>query len=275
MNNVDFANMEFAPRIINAPLELGFPAICKVISAASDELIALSTESCTGTLITPNLVLLASHCFERTKLSRVAIFTLKDSEIEVPIKKVYFQSFFDSAEFSKAFGEQLLDILHTDFAIAELELPVNPNFVKPLPMMLAEEFSKQVIQGKVKELKFVGFGKTSLNAEATSETKRSFTFNDFKLDLNKGLLKVKANQNDRQQQVAVYSGDSGGAYIASIDGIDYIVSVLSYVEFDTQGFPYQSVSTLLDFPVRFFKTSILSGYEQTEAPLGYGYPNKK
>ena len=252
-------------RILNAPKETGYPAICKVVQVTA----GVSRGVCTGVLITPNKVLSAAHCAIADNLSLSCHFEihqggkitrLMSDVLDIHIPEPYVDAHTKSVE----------EAYNFDYAILTLQESISG--IEPMPMMFSQQFAGLARAGKIKQIEFVGYGVASMGA--FSEVKRKATFDRFNVLPKLHKLEVKS---DDQTNMSVYKGDSGGAYIAHVDGIHYAVGILSYVAVNESSdkLPSYAVANTLERPVAYYADSVLAAYHQNKAPYGFGYKGQR
>ena len=144
--------------------------------------------------------------------------------------------------------------------------------IEPMPIMFSTPFAALVRSGVIKQVDFVGYGIVAKNK--FSEEKRKATFTNFRVIPKLHKLEVAPNYKTK---TSAYDGDSGGAYIAHVDGVDYAVGILSYVvnTKSSNPLPRYAVANTLERPVAYYADSVLATYAQNKAPHGFGYRGRR
>lgn len=268
--------------IIGAPLENAFPEVCKVSIHRTFGRVS----SCTGVLVTPNSVLLAAHCLATNSNSIKIIkcsFTLPNGRRVFRLSKTFqFKKGFslkkmeEGTALSRAKGSQL------DYAIVFFRNSITS--ILPAPILPYDVLMDRKKKNPSLQLKAVGFGKFS-NKELIDSRKggkkRSFAF-DFSVYKDPGTkkdLKVFRVSPPKQlsstgEVISTHSGDSGGPYFVNIQGVNYLVGLISSVTMKRnpkiKGDALYAVGVSTDFPIASFKNAF-KGYAQDLGPLGFFY----
>lgn len=208
--------------IINGTDDQGDPAIVSIYAKVAGQ---EGGFLCTGTIISPTVVLTAAHCVDPKELGGEATFTvitdwnLRDgveatSKLEVK-----------SVEWDRQFNKDDLNGGH-DIAVVKLAQPTS---ITPIPWN-GKPLAKSLTGSNVR---IVGYGLSNgLDQKGDSAgTKRQAT------------VKLKSFDEKFVNLSKICSGDSGGPVLAKIDGKEQVIGVNSF------GFIFcvgQSSSTRVD-----------------------------
>jgi secreted trypsin-like serine protease len=181
--------MILVPLIVGGALDAAHPAVVAILDAEG-------RSYCTGTLIAPDLVLTAAHCFDTT-VRPVGVGFGAGAEQLVPATRVRIHPDYDPATFS------------ADVALLWLDVAVD---VPPAPLLDAP-MSASWVGARVR---VVGYGLTGASDVGSSGVRRW---------VDVPLEEIEAERF--RYGVATCGGDSGGPAFLSIGGIDVLAGVTS------------------------------------------------
>jgi len=252
--------------IIRGHSERGYPSVCLVTLVSNIGL----RYTCTGTLISPDLVLCAAHCVDAPRIHSA---TCDFEGRSVPALRWFWSRDFKQSaiEYGRTEHQRLLSV-GDDFTVIQLALPIFD--IQPSPMMRRSVFRQLHKQNAIRELTAVGFGRYSkyetTNILAGVE-KRSAVFKKFSFPKGTQTIKVRPSERREGEPVSIAVGDSGGPYFARYKGVNYIVATTSTVTYDDNGDADFATALCVDAAINFFKSSLFEVFSQSVGPNGYGY----
>ena len=200
--------------------------------------------SCTGTLISPNYVLTASHCIsncegddtnivQERRYMRVGI-----GQSVYSLREIYdIEAFYPHPDFvCKGAGSSHFD-MKNDVAVLKLKQSVPVSLARPIMVASpnVDMTISQVDSGSV-EVTSVGFGKTSDSDTAKPGVKYETKLPVYAYCPNQRDRSSRCNHYGRPGFLSTYSettctcnGDSGGPLFWENNGIEYVVGIASYV----------------------------------------------
>ena len=284
-------------KIIGAPLEKGYPSVCKVYIYYKGLDGSKKTASCTGVLVAPRLVMLAAHCIahcdKHLRTQCVSSATLrvectfyvthrsKTTERKVRAVRWYFNPQFSTSLITEGSASERSRGTALDYGLLELanEVP----FLEPVPIMPFATFKSLVRDSTIKSIKAVGFGRFSYDEgknKRQAGKKRSFSFTKFNISPNAKLIRIYPPEERStllpDEKVATAHGDSGGPFFVTVDGVTYLVALISSATFGAsrangikQTLYTSALST--DYPYMYFYKHFFENYFQSSAPLAYNF----
>lgn len=287
-------------RIIGAAEEKGYAAVCKVQIIAGQKP-NYKVSNCTGVLVAKNLVLLAGHCVANCRkvvnkkclasntVHVDCIFTrqvgTKSQKETYSASRWFFNTNFNKMSIEKGTAVDRAKGSSTDYAL--LLLKENVKHIEPIPIMPFDTLMKLKSENKIRGLTAVGYGKYSYDQsknEGKAGKKRSHTFRRFDIFPTTRVFKVYPSEETIEdlpgEKIATAHGDSGGPYFVTVDGVTYLVGLISSTTlepFEVNGVNVTKYTTALstDYPYAFFYKRHFKTITQSIGKYGYGYVNPK
>jgi len=287
-------------RIIGAAEEKGYAAVCKV-QITSGQKPNYKVSNCTGVLVAKNLVLLAGHCVANCrkvvnkqcpKSNTAQVECTFTRQVGSKFQKESYRAsrWFFNKEFNKEDIEKGTPIGRAvgsskDYAL--LLLKENVEHIEPIPIMPFDTLMELKSQNKIRGLTAVGYGKYSYDQSKNvgkAGKKRSHTFRRFDIFPTTRVFKVYPSEETIRdlpgEKIATAHGDSGGPYFVTVDGVTYLVGLISSTTlepFKVNDVNVTKYTTALstDYPYAFFYRRHFKTITQSIGKYGYGYVTPK
>lgn len=281
MSNVKLQSV--SQKIIGAPLELGFPSVCQLeIEYQKGSVLNKYTSMCSGVLVSPTLVLTAAHTFEG-KINKVAYVlckfkTLDNKTVYRKSAKVLLPSLFRKSQIEKGKALDRAKGSLRDYAVIVLSEPLYD--IEPAPILPFSTLKALYDVKKVDKLIAVGFGRYTFVSKYKTKTaqnkKRSY---EFEFEIYPGIKAFKVLPPETKapsgETISTHLGDSGGAYFINLEGVNYLIGLISSVttraksRFENDALFATGLST--DNPYSGYYKRFFKHLTQSSGPLGYGY----
>lgn len=287
-------------RIIGASEEKGYAAVCKV-QIIKGQKPNYKISNCTGVLVAKNLVLLAGHCVANclkiangkcSKSGTVQVHCTFTRQVGTKLQSETYSA--ARWLFNRNFSQKKIEegtlvgrAIGSSKDYALLVLKENVKHIEPIPIMPFETLMKLKSENKINGLTAVGYGKYSYDEsknEGESGKKRSHTFRRFDIFPTTRVFKVYPSEETSRElpgeRIATAHGDSGGPYFVTVDGVTYLVGLISSTTlepFKVNGVNVTKYTTALstDYPYAFFYKKYFKSINQSIGKYGYRYVDTK
>ena len=283
-------------RIIGASEERGYAAVCKV-QIIKGQKPNYKVSNCTGVLVAKNLVLLAGHCVANClkitngkcgKSGTVQVHCTFTRQVGTKLQSETYSA--ARWLFNRNFSQKKIEegtlvgrAIGSSKDYALLVLKENVKHIEPIPIMPFDTLMKLKRENKIVGFTAVGYGKYSYDEakdRGESGKKRSHTFRRFDVFPTTRVFKVYPSEETSKElpgeRIATAHGDSGGPYFVTVDGVTYLVGLISSTTlepFKVNGVNVTKYTTALstDYPYAFFYSKYFKPITQSIGKYGYGY----